>query len=53
MSDKSRRASPRAFLTNLEAPMPWPKKIRLLVRNLSLRIIRHQACCGHAGEPGC
>jgi hypothetical protein len=25
----------------------------LLVRNLSLRPLRGQACCGHPGEPGC
>ena len=47
------RPSPRDFLTNLGVPMPWPKKIRLLFRNLALRIVLRQNCCGHLGEPGC
>lgn len=42
-----------AFLTNLDQPLPWPTKLRLLARNLALRLIRRQACCGHPGEPGC
>lgn len=41
------------FMTNLDAPYPLPKKIWLLVRNLSLRVVRLQNCCGHPGEPGC
>ena len=42
-----------SFLTNLEGPLPWPVKLRLLVRNLALRVIKRQSCCGHPGEPGC
>lgn len=43
----------RQYVTNLKQPMPWPRKMRLLLRNLSLRFIRRQTCCGHGGEPGC
>jgi hypothetical protein len=40
------------FMTNLDTPYPLPKKIWLLIRNLSTRL-RGQTCCGHPGEPGC
>lgn len=52
MQNKSRKSA-RAFLTNLDAPYPFWTKMRLLVRNLSLRVIKLQDCCGHDGEPGC
>ncbi len=47
------RPSFRDFLTNLDAPMPLPRKLRLLGRNLWRRVILRQNCCGHPGEPGC
>lgn len=47
-----RRASGGAYLDNLRQPMPLPRKLWLVARNLSLRL-RGQACCGHIGEPGC
>jgi hypothetical protein len=34
-------------------PMPLGPKIRLVVRNTSIKIKTHQQCCGHPGEPGC
>ncbi len=40
-------------LTNLSAPMPRHRKVWLITRNLSLRLVRRQPCCGHPGEPGC
>jgi hypothetical protein len=33
--------------------MPWPRKLALLARNASLRVLRLQDCCGHPGQPGC
>ncbi len=55
MRDRRRnRKGTRQFLTNLDAPYPLPTKIKMLVRNLSLRVVpRVQTCCGHQGEPGC
>jgi hypothetical protein len=47
------RPSPRQFWTNMNAPMPWPRKLYLLARNLSLRAVRRSNCCGNHGEPGC
>jgi len=41
------------FLTNLDVPMPLPRKLYLLARNLSIRVVKRQNCCGHDGEPGC
>jgi hypothetical protein len=45
--------SPRAFLANLKAPIPWPRKLRLLLRNSLIKLARLKSCCGHPGEPGC
>jgi len=47
------RKSPSAFILNLQAPMPLPRKTCLIARNLSLRVVKLQSCCGHPGEPGC
>ncbi len=41
------------FLTNLNQPGPWPKKLAQLSRNLWRRVVLRQNCCGHDGEPGC
>ena len=40
-------------LTNWEQPLPLATKIRLLARNLAIRFVKRQLCCGHPGEPGC
>jgi len=45
--------SPDAAWRNLTQPMPLGRKIRLTVRNTSIKIKTHQQCCGHPGEPGC
>ena len=47
------RRSYRNFLTNLDQPMPLPEKLYKLTRNLWLRVVLRQTCCGHDGEPGC
>lgn len=51
--DNSGRKSLESFLTNLDVEMPFPRKMYLLVRNLSIRVVKRQSCCGHDGEPGC
>jgi hypothetical protein len=43
----------RAFFTNLSVPMPLWRKVRLLLRNITIRVVKRQDCCGHPGEPGC
>ncbi len=52
-SGNMRRKSYRNFLTNMDQPLPLPRKVYLLARNLSIRVIKRQNCCGHDGEPGC
>jgi hypothetical protein len=47
------RPSFSSFITNMDAPIPLPRKLWLLTRNVSLRLIRRRDCCGHHGEPGC
>ena len=47
------RTSFRAFLTNLDQPMPLPEKLHKLTRNLWRRVVLRQNCCGNHGEPGC
>jgi hypothetical protein len=41
------------YLTNLSQPMPLGRKLKLLFRNLWIRVTKRQTCCGHVGEPGC
>lgn len=43
----------RAYYTNMSLPMPMHRKLYLLFKNASLRILKRQNCCGHPGEPGC
>jgi hypothetical protein len=45
--------SPRDFISNLRASMPWREKLRLLLKNNLRKIITFHNCCGHPGEPGC
>jgi len=43
----------RAFFTNMSARMPLRRKLYLVFRNNMIKLIKHQSCCGHPGEPGC
>ena len=45
--------SAKEFLANLAAPIPWPTRARLVLKNNLTKIIRRQGCCGNLGEPGC
>jgi hypothetical protein len=42
-----------ALLANLRQPGPLGWKVQRTVVNMWSKFTRHQACCGHAGEPGC
>jgi hypothetical protein len=44
---------PKAYFTNMSAPMPMRRKLYLVFRNSLIRIVKRQSCCGHPGEPGC
>jgi hypothetical protein len=45
--------SPRAAWDNLRQPGPLRWKIERFIANTTSKIVRRQACCGRAGEPGC
>jgi hypothetical protein len=32
---------------------PFAAKVRMAASNTFLKLRRHQACCGHHGQPGC
>ncbi len=53
MCSVDKQPSPSDFMANLRQPMPLGKKVRLVARNLAVRIRKRSDCCGHAGEPGC
>jgi len=43
----------KSLRANLSVPMPLHRKLFLIARNMSIKIIKRQPCCGHHGEPGC
>lgn len=43
----------RAVVRNLKKPVPFRRKVGLIVKNSLIKITRFQNCCGHPGEPGC
>jgi len=46
--------SPSTFARNLAKYPAGPgRKALLLVRNMGLRVVKRQTCCGHPGQPGC
>jgi len=40
-------------LANLRRPLPPRRWLLVFARNLGLRLVHRQSCCGHPGEPGC
>jgi hypothetical protein len=47
------RPSPRALFGNFRGPEPRSVKLRLLFKNMWLKLKNRRNCCGHPGEPGC
>jgi hypothetical protein len=47
------RPSAKAIFDNLKKPMPFGKKIGLIIKNTALKIMRLKSCCRNPGEPGC
>jgi hypothetical protein len=47
------RMALRNGFTNWNQPLPTRTKIKLLTRNLWIRVRTRSYCCGHDGEPGC
>ncbi len=50
----ARRRSLGNWISNWErSRLPYPERLRVAARNLALRAIHRDTCCGHDGEPGC
>lgn len=47
------RPNLRTVIENLRHPMPWGRKLRLVVRNNWIKLRTRSDCCGNYGEPGC
>lgn len=48
------RRSIGVAISNWErSTLPIPARLIVAARNLSLRVVRRDTCCGHDGEPGC
>lgn len=47
------RVALRNSFTNWNQPLPTRTKLRMLSRNLWIRMRTRSTCCGHDGEPGC
>ncbi len=43
----------KSFFNNWSAPLPLHRKLYLAFKNTSIKVFKHQTCCGHPGEPGC
>jgi len=48
-----KRPNAKAVLDNLKSPMPFIRKIGLIIKNSARKIRNLQNCCGNPGEPGC
>ncbi len=52
MADEVKPSIREAF-RNLRGPMPFPRKVRLLLANNWKKIRTRQNCCGNYSQPGC
>jgi hypothetical protein len=43
----------RALQNFLDSDIPLPQRFVVAGRNVWLRVVLRQACCGHDGQPGC
>jgi hypothetical protein len=51
-SDKPSGTPSEAF-QNMRQPMPFGRKVKLILRNTLRKIETRSDCCGNYGEPGC
>ena len=50
---KKKKPNVKDAVENIRKPMPLSKKLALLVRNNTYKLLNLKSCCGHPGEPGC
>jgi len=53
MCAEKNRPKVKDAVTNILKPMGLTKKISLLVKNNTYKLLNFKNCCGHPGEPGC
>jgi hypothetical protein len=53
MCAKKNKPNVKGVVSNLSKPMPLAKKLSLLIKNNTFKLLNLQNCCGHPGEPGC
>jgi hypothetical protein len=53
MCAKKKKPNIKDTVGNLAKSMPLTKKISLLVKNNTYKLLHFSGCCGHRGEPGC
>jgi len=53
MCAQKKKPNAKDVVSNLSKPMPLTKKISLLIKNNTYKLLNFKSCCGHPGEPGC
>jgi hypothetical protein len=53
MCAKKQKPKAKDVVGNLAKPMPLARKISLLLKNNTYKLLNFKSCCGHPGEPGC
>ncbi len=53
MCAKKKKPNVKDAVSNLSKPMPLSKKLSLLIKNNTHKLLHFKNCCGHPGEPGC
>ncbi|KPJ98183.1 MAG: hypothetical protein AMJ60_09185 [Desulfobacterales bacterium SG8_35] len=53
MCAKKKKPNVKDVVSNLAKPMPLTKKLSLLIKNNTYKLVKFKNCCGHPGEPGC
>jgi len=53
MCAQKKKPNVKDVVSNISKPMPLTKKISLLLKNNTYKLLNFKSCCGHPGEPGC
>ncbi len=53
MCAQKKKPNVKDVVSNLSKPMPLTKKLSLLIKNNTYKLVNFKNCCGHPGEPGC
>ena len=53
MCAKKKKPNIKDAVSNISKPMPLTKKLTMLIKNNTFKLLNLKNCCGHPGEPGC